>query len=135
MGTDLDRKKIDAVGTFVTLSLLSLLVFSFVFIFTESSKKSTSPTGFAISTKPSAVSPLEGNYNPLLDADQDGYMRMPSGGDCNDDNPSIHPGAKEVCDNQQDDNCDGRVDCLDPECCKTAHCSGINASNGACPFG
>lgn len=59
-----------------------------------------------------------------LDADQDGWGKCsdsiqacePSGsytalecGDCDDDNPDIHPGAEEFC-NALDNNCDGQVD-------------------------
>ena len=40
------------------------------------------------------------------DADQDGY---PSTNDCNDTNPSIYPGASEIC-NALDDDCDLSVD-------------------------
>lgn len=36
-----------------------------------------------------------------------GYAAEP--GDCDDENPDVHPGAEEVC-NYVDDNCDGRVD-------------------------
>ena len=36
-----------------------------------------------------------------------GYAAEP--GDCDDDDPAVHPGAEEVC-NYIDDNCDGRVD-------------------------
>lgn len=41
-----------------------------------------------------------------VDADQDGYT---TANDCNDSNPSIHPGATEVC-NLVDDNCNQAVD-------------------------
>ena len=62
-----------------------------------------------------------------LDADGDGYYTgtainactspgsgyrstgLLGGGDCNDDNTAIHPGAAEVC-NGIDDNCDGQID-------------------------
>ena len=62
-----------------------------------------------------------------LDADGDGYYTgsginactspgsgyrstgLLGGGDCNDDNTAIHPGATEVC-NGIDDNCDGQID-------------------------
>jgi hypothetical protein len=40
------------------------------------------------------------------DADQDGY---PSTIDCNDGNPSVHPGAVEIC-NLIDDDCDAAID-------------------------
>jgi len=59
------------------------------------------------------------------DADGDGYYRnqtgtpkvgcgtlpgyAPVGGDCNDADPSIHPGATEIC-NNKDDNCNGTID-------------------------
>ena len=43
------------------------------------------------------------------DYDEDGYTWDFCGGtDCNDSNPSVHPGANEVC-NGQDDNCNGSV--------------------------
>ena len=65
-----------------------------------------------------------GCQNMLKDADADGYgqdsdklcLGAPSypytafvGGDCNDKNPNVKPGAAEVC-NDVDDNCDGSTD-------------------------
>jgi ELWxxDGT repeat protein len=43
----------------------------------------------------------------ILDRDKDGIT--PAEGDCNDDDPSIKPGATEICD-EVDNNCDGQVD-------------------------
>jgi hypothetical protein len=31
-------------------------------------------------------------------------------GDCDDNNPDVHPGHREICDNRIDDGCDGLVD-------------------------
>ncbi len=47
-----------------------------------------------------------------VDNDDDGYPdRPPCGGpyDCNDSNPTVHPGADEAC-NGVDDDCDGTTD-------------------------
>jgi Putative metal-binding motif len=50
----------------------------------------------------------------LVDADGDGWVAAENecvpGGDCNDANPSVNPGAEEVCDNGIDDNCNGQTD-------------------------
>jgi cysteine-rich repeat protein len=54
----------------------------------------------------------------LHDADGDGYARSdvecddPAryGGDCDDNDPDVHPGAPEICGNGIDDNCNGEVD-------------------------
>jgi len=43
----------------------------------------------------------------LADADGDGFMV--DEGDCDDDDPDVHPNATEVC-NGRDDNCDGEID-------------------------
>jgi hypothetical protein len=44
-----------------------------------------------------------------VDADGDGYGAAPCGDDCDDTDPTVHPGARDVC-NGRDDNCDGFVD-------------------------
>lgn len=43
------------------------------------------------------------------DRDGDGFFARPCGDDCDDTDPAVHPGAREVC-NGIDDNCDGTVD-------------------------
>lgn len=69
------------------------------------------------------------------DFDGDGYCSVVTGGDdCNDSDPDIHPGADEICgdlidqncdrvdlkcedcDNEVDDDGDGRIDCGDSDC-------------------
>jgi hypothetical protein len=62
--------------------------------------------------------------NPCRDDDSDGYAAtsdptvtctIPKG-DCNDRDPTVHPGAVELCTNYVDDNCDGLTDEQDPSC-------------------
>ncbi len=51
--------------------------------------------------------PLDGG---CIDVDGDGYPSTQCGGtDCDDSDPSIHPGAEEIC-NGVDDNCNGQID-------------------------
>lgn len=77
----------------------------------------------------------------LSDLDEDGYIPFDCGygltGDCDDENPAIHPGAEdicdgidndcdgvidngdygeEICDDGIDNDCDGLIDCDDPDC-------------------
>jgi len=50
------------------------------------------------------------------DLDADGYVAAPCGGDCNDNDAAVNPAATELCTNAKDDECDGLVDCADPDC-------------------
>lgn len=50
----------------------------------------------------------------LPDRDGDGYTAFGActgqANDCDDDDPNIHPGAKEICGDGLDNNCDGHID-------------------------
>ncbi len=54
------------------------------------------------------------------DYDGDGYSKVVDGAsattDCNDGDASINPGAAEVCDDGLDNDCDGDIDGVDPDC-------------------
>jgi hypothetical protein len=47
-------------------------------------------------------------FSVCLDADHDGFTAC--GGDCNDNDPSVHPGAADAACNGRDDDCDGSTD-------------------------
>jgi len=57
------------------------------------------------------------------DKDKDGYTT--DGGDCNDADADIYPGASEVCDDGVDNDCDDASDCQDSDCALHDDCKGI----------
>jgi hypothetical protein len=65
------------------------------------------------------ASPISDN-GTSIDNDGDGYAT--SQGDCNDNDPTIHPGATEICDDSKDNDCDGYIDCEDSECVNNIAC-------------
>jgi hypothetical protein len=68
---------------------------------------------------------------PACDVDGDGYcMGAPGmgqmGGDCNDADPKVFPGAAEICGNGVDDDCNGKVDDGCNTCRDTSDSCGAN---------
>jgi len=55
----------------------------------------------------------EGLTMDQIDGDQDGYTMDR---DCNDKNATVYPGAPELCDDGQDNDCNGLIDCEDEAC-------------------
>ena len=64
-------------------------------------------------TKPICIGDSCGGGGGCVDLDKDTYFAFnasscPEGNDCLDSNPSVHPGAVEVCGNTIDEDCNGK---------------------------
>ena len=66
----------------------------------------------------------------LRDLDGDGSSAAQ--GDCDDEDPAVHPAAEELCDSDADEDCDGLVDDLDPDCRQDAATDSV-ADSAAAP--
>ncbi len=60
--------------------------------------------------------------NSVADIDGDGHELSPCGEDCDDSEPTSHPGAVEVCSDGLDNDCDGAIDCIDADCDQVPPC-------------
>jgi len=52
----------------------------------------------------------------LVDGDGDGHYAAPCGGDWDDSDSDVYPGAPEICDDGKDNDQDGNTDCADEDC-------------------
>jgi len=66
------------------------------------------------------------------DMDNDGHVddTCARGDDCNDADPSVNPGGREICDDAIDNDCDGRRNCEDDQCSGNAACRNQGNGNG-----
>ncbi len=80
--------------------------------FTQDPGGGLTSAGGATGTGGGTPSGGSGN-NTTTDDDNDGFSEIQ--GDCNDDNPNIHPDAEEICDDEIDNNCNGAIDLYEPD--------------------
>lgn len=75
-------------------------------------------TGFDFKTRICAFRLDNCSGDPVcLDNDGDGFPAVSCGGtDCNDSDGGVYPGASELCSDLVDNDCDGLVDSVDPDC-------------------
>lgn len=69
-------------------------------------------------------SDFDGFYLDIIGSGSCGPM------DCNDSDPSINPAATELCSDNLDNDCDGLVDCQDPDCAPDSACIPCTDNDG-----
>jgi hypothetical protein len=72
------------------------------------------------------------NVDAFTDHDNDGYSV--EGGDCNDNDPAIHPDVSETCDDGLDNNCDGNLDSADYDCFTPCQKAAYDRSSVGCVY-
>lgn len=64
-----------------------------------------------------------GCVSTIVDGDLDTFISTVCGGDdCDDANAAVNPGATEQCADNLDNDCDGTIDCGDPDCTNAPNC-------------
>lgn len=74
----------------------------------------------------------DGGGSGGVDNDHDGFTDV--GGDCNDADPAINPGATEACDDGIDNNCNSYIDHGDPVCMTPCEKAAFDRSSVGCIY-
>jgi hypothetical protein len=81
-----------------------------------------------------ACGPGSRGGDDVADNDDDGDGFTPEGGDCNDGDAAIHPGAAEVCTDTVDNDCNGQTDANDYNCMTPCEKAAYDRSSVGCVY-